>query len=120
LQCHTTRAGGVGINLATADTVIILDPDWNPHQNIQALSRAHRIGQKKRVSCLRLQKRAWLEKMTRAVARGLDTVEELERVEREESSVSQARGGVVPCGQECSEPAETALPLGLQDPSPLE
>ena len=45
----STRAGGVGINLATADTVIILDPDFNPHQDIQALSRAHRIGQKKKV-----------------------------------------------------------------------
>ncbi|KAL6921976.1 hypothetical protein FSST1_006002 [Fusarium sambucinum] len=47
----STRAGGVGINLATADTVIILDPDFNPHQDIQALSRAHRIGQKKKVLC---------------------------------------------------------------------
>lgn len=45
----STRAGGVGINLATADTVIILDPDFNPHQDIQALSRAHRIGQKNKV-----------------------------------------------------------------------
>ncbi|KAI5284713.1 hypothetical protein KEM54_001125, partial [Ascosphaera aggregata] len=42
----STRAGGVGINLATADTVIILDPDFNPHQDMQALARAHRIGQK--------------------------------------------------------------------------
>lgn len=45
----STRAGGVGINLATADTVIILDPDFNPHQDMQALSRAHRIGQTKKV-----------------------------------------------------------------------
>jgi len=45
----STRAGGVGINLATADTVIILDPDFNPHQDLQALSRAHRIGQKRKV-----------------------------------------------------------------------
>ena len=45
----STRSGGVGINLATADTVIILDPDFNPHQDIQALSRAHRIGQEKKV-----------------------------------------------------------------------
>lgn len=45
----STRAGGVGINLATADTVIIMDPDFNPHQDIQALSRAHRIGQKNKV-----------------------------------------------------------------------
>jgi superfamily II DNA or RNA helicase len=45
----STRAGGVGINLATADTVIIMDPDFNPHQDLQALSRAHRIGQKNKV-----------------------------------------------------------------------
>ncbi|KAK2681056.1 Helicase superfamily 1/2, ATP-binding domain [Fusarium oxysporum f. sp. vasinfectum] len=50
----STRAGGVGINLATADTVIILDPDFNPHQDVQALSRAHRIGQKKKVLCFQL------------------------------------------------------------------
>ncbi|KAF6816237.1 chromatin remodeling complex subunit [Colletotrichum sojae] len=50
----STRAGGVGINLATADTVIILDPDFNPHQDIQAISRAHRIGQKHKVLCFQL------------------------------------------------------------------
>ncbi|KAH0542039.1 hypothetical protein FGG08_003503 [Glutinoglossum americanum] len=53
----STRAGGVGINLATADTVIILDPDFNPHQDIQALSRAHRIGQKKKVLVFHLMTR---------------------------------------------------------------
>lgn len=57
----STRAGGVGINLATADTVIILDPDFNPHQDIQALSRAHRIGQKKKVLCFQLMTRASVE-----------------------------------------------------------
>ncbi|EPY54316.1 SHREC complex subunit Mit1 [Schizosaccharomyces cryophilus OY26] len=45
----STRAGGVGINLATADTVIILDPDFNPHQDMQAIARAHRYGQTKKV-----------------------------------------------------------------------
>lgn len=50
----STRAGGVGINLATADTVIIMDPDFNPHQDMQALSRAHRIGQKSKVLCFQL------------------------------------------------------------------
>ena len=53
----STRAGGVGINLATADTVIILDPDFNPHQDIQAISRAHRIGQKKKVLIFQLMTR---------------------------------------------------------------
>ncbi|KAL9088542.1 MAG: hypothetical protein Q9159_003032 [Coniocarpon cinnabarinum] len=57
----STRAGGIGINLATADTVIILDPDFNPHQDIQALSRAHRIGQKKKVLCFQLMTRASAE-----------------------------------------------------------
>eukprot|EP00976_Prorocentrum_cordatum_P114505 1195857-Prorocentrum_minimum.AAC.11 len=41
----STRACGLGINLATADTVIIYDSDWNPHNDIQAINRAHRIGQ---------------------------------------------------------------------------
>jgi superfamily II DNA/RNA helicase len=50
----STRAGGVGINLKTADTVIIMDPDFNPHQDLQALSRAHRIGQLKPVLCIQL------------------------------------------------------------------
>ncbi|KAK3698879.1 hypothetical protein LTR37_016756 [Vermiconidia calcicola] len=57
----STRAGGVGINLASADTVIILDPDFNPHQDIQALSRAHRIGQHKKVLCFQLVTRASAE-----------------------------------------------------------
>ena len=57
----STRAGGVGINLATADTVIILDPDFNPHQDIQAISRAHRIGQKKKVLIFQLMTRGTAE-----------------------------------------------------------
>ncbi|KAI3342308.1 PHD/FYVE-zinc-finger like domain-containing protein [Ustulina deusta] len=57
----STRAGGVGINLATADTVIIYDPDFNPHQDIQALSRAHRIGQKRKVLCFQLMTKNTVE-----------------------------------------------------------
>lgn len=50
----STRAGGLGINLQTADTVIIYDSDWNPQADLQAQDRAHRIGQKKPVMVYRL------------------------------------------------------------------
>ena len=46
----STRAGGLGINLYTADVVILYDSDWNPQMDLQAMDRAHRIGQKKQVS----------------------------------------------------------------------
>lgn len=49
----STRAGGLGINLATADTVIIFDSDWNPQNDLQAQARAHRIGQKNQVNIYR-------------------------------------------------------------------
>ena len=57
----STRAGGLGINLASADTVIVYDSDFNPHRDIQALSRAHRIGQRKTVLVLRLVCKATVE-----------------------------------------------------------
>ncbi|XP_076446888.1 SWI/SNF-related matrix-associated actin-dependent regulator of chromatin subfamily A member 5-like [Babylonia areolata] len=49
----STRAGGLGINLATADIVILYDSDWNPQVDLQAMDRAHRIGQKKQVRVFR-------------------------------------------------------------------
>ncbi|GAA6020666.1 hypothetical protein JCM10207_007817 [Rhodosporidiobolus poonsookiae] len=45
----TTRAGGLGINLVTADCVVLYDSDWNPQADLQAMDRAHRIGQTKQV-----------------------------------------------------------------------
>jgi superfamily II DNA or RNA helicase/rubredoxin len=92
----STRAGGVGINLATADTVIILDPDFNPHQDIQALARAHRIGQTKKVLCFQLVTRASAEErimqigrkklaLEHLLIRSMDTEEEAD--ENELSSV---------------------------------
>jgi len=50
----STRAGGLGINLTGGDTVIIYDSDWNPHQDLQAMDRVHRIGQTKPVHVYRL------------------------------------------------------------------
>ncbi|GMM37369.1 DNA translocase [Saccharomycopsis crataegensis] len=49
----TTRAGGLGINLTTANIVVLFDSDWNPQADLQAMDRAHRIGQKKQVEVYR-------------------------------------------------------------------
>ena len=50
----STRAGGLGVNLYTANHVVLYDTDWNPQVDLQAMDRAHRIGQKKIVYVYRL------------------------------------------------------------------
>ncbi|CAF3430093.1 unnamed protein product [Rotaria socialis] len=65
----STRAGGVGLNLQRADTVILFDSDWNPHQDQQAQDRAHRIGQKNEVRVLRLMTVNTVEEKILACAR---------------------------------------------------
>lgn len=62
------RAGGVGVNLQAADTVIIFDTDWNPQVDLQAQARAHRIGQKRDVLVLRLETVSSVEEHVRAAA----------------------------------------------------
>jgi len=57
----STRAGGLGINLMTADTCIIFDSDWNPQADLQAMGRAHRIGQKNHVMVYRLVSKDTIE-----------------------------------------------------------
>ncbi|PLB36421.1 putative SNF2 family helicase/ATPase PasG [Aspergillus candidus] len=57
----STRAGGQGINLVAADTVILFDSDWNPQQDLQAQDRAHRIGQTKPVIVYRLATKGTVE-----------------------------------------------------------
>ena len=73
----STKAGGVGINLTAADTVIIYDSDWNPQNDIQAEARCHRIGQTQKVKVYRLITRDTYEsKMFERASRklGLDHV----------------------------------------------
>jgi len=65
----STRAGGLGINLATADTVFIFDSDWNPHNDIQAFSRAHRIGQQNKVMIYRFVTKGTVEERITQVAK---------------------------------------------------
>ncbi|XP_006861381.1 PREDICTED: chromodomain-helicase-DNA-binding protein 1-like isoform X3 [Chrysochloris asiatica] len=89
----STRAGGVGMNLTAADTVIFVDSDFNPQNDLQAAARAHRIGQNKSVKVIRL------------IAR--DTVEEI--VYRKAASKLQLTNMIIEGGH---------LTLGTQRPSP--
>ena len=67
----STRAGGQGINLVAADTVILFDSDWNPQQDLQAMDRAHRIGQTRPVIVYRFATRGTVEEtlLTKADAK---------------------------------------------------
>ncbi|XP_040854238.1 chromodomain-helicase-DNA-binding protein 1-like isoform X1 [Ochotona curzoniae] len=88
----STRAGGVGMNLTAADTVIFVDSDFNPQNDLQAAARAHRIGQSKSVKVIRLI--------------GRDTVEEI--VYRKAASKLQLTNMIIEGGH---------LTLGAQKPS---
>lgn len=59
----STRAGGLGINLTAADTVVIFDNDWNPQVDLQAIDRVHRIGQTKPVKIFRFLTRNSVEEV---------------------------------------------------------
>ena len=92
----STRAGGLGINLQTSDTVILYDSDWNPQVDLQAIGRAHRIGQTKTVHVYRLitegaveeriydraQKKLFLSEMVNRDSTG--PAEELDRLGKKE------------------------------------
>ncbi|KAJ2806066.1 ATP-dependent DNA helicase Hrp3, partial [Coemansia guatemalensis] len=102
----STRAGGLGINLETADTVVLYDSDFNPQADMQAMARAHRIGQKKQVSVYRFVSKNTIEEdiLERAkrkmvleycIIKGMDTsglhLSETERKQIERSK--QGKGG---------------------------
>jgi len=90
----STRAGGLGINLATADTVIIFDSDWNPHADTQALARAHRIGQQNKVMIYRLVTRNTVEERVMQRAKKKMMLEQIvvRKMKADKSSASFKKG----------------------------
>ena len=73
----STRAGGLGINLTAADTVIFYDSDWNPTIDSQAMDRAHRLGQTKQVTVYRLLMRNTIEERMRDRAKQKEQVQQV-------------------------------------------
>ncbi|KAI3435532.1 hypothetical protein D9Q98_001597 [Chlorella vulgaris] len=74
----TTAVGGLGLNLTAADTVIFLEHDWNPMKDLQAMDRAHRLGQQRTVNVYRLLVRGTLEEQIMSLQRfKLDVAETL-------------------------------------------
>jgi DNA helicase INO80 len=65
----STRAGGLGINLTAADTVVFYDHDWNPSNDSQAMDRAHRLGQTRQVTVYRLITRGTIDERIVQLAR---------------------------------------------------
>ncbi|GME83278.1 unnamed protein product [[Candida] boidinii] len=73
----STRAGGLGINLTSADTVIFYDSDWNPTIDSQAMDRAHRLGQTRQVTVYRLLTRGTIEQRMRDRAKQKEHVQQV-------------------------------------------
>lgn len=86
----STRAGGQGINLAAADTVLLFDSDWNPQQDLQAQDRAHRIGQTRPVIVYRFATKGTVEQMLLEKA---DSKRRLEKLVIQKGRFRNMRGG---------------------------
>ncbi|KAK0266816.1 putative ATPase [Friedmanniomyces endolithicus] len=86
----STRAGGQGINLAAADTVLLFDSDWNPQQDLQAQDRAHRIGQTRPVIVYRFATKGTVEQMLLEKA---DSKRRLEKLVIQKGRFRQEGGG---------------------------
>ncbi|KAF7303328.1 SNF2 family helicase ATPase [Mycena kentingensis (nom. inval.)] len=73
----STRAGGLGINLTAADTVVFYDHDWNPSNDAQAMDRAHRLGQTRQVTVYRLITRGTIDERIVQMARVKKDVQDI-------------------------------------------
>lgn len=73
----TTRAGGLGLNLTSADTVIIFDSDYNPQVDLQAMDRCHRIGQTKTVMVYRFVSKGTVDEKILEMATGKRKLEKV-------------------------------------------
>lgn len=73
----STRAGGLGINLTAADTVIFYEHDWNPSNDAQAMDRAHRVGQTRQVTVYRLICRGTVDERMLHLARNKKDVQDI-------------------------------------------
>jgi len=96
-----TRAGGLGINLTAADTVIIFDSDWNPQNDLQAQARCHRIGQSKpvkiyRLICRNTYERDMFDKASRKLALDRAVLQNMNYIES--SPVSSLPANTIPGG----------------------
>lgn len=96
----STRAGGQGINLAAADTVLLFDSDWNPQQDLQAQDRAHRIGQTRPVIVYRFATKGTVEQMLLEKA---DSKRRLEKLVIQKGRFKSLRGGDGTAGADFAE-----------------
>ena len=111
----STRAGGLGINLTSADTVIFYDSDWNPTIDSQAMDRAHRLGQTRQVTVYRLITRGTIEERIRK--RALQK-EEVQRMVI--SGGGASAGGVDFSGRRAPENRNRDIAMWLADDEQVE
>lgn len=108
----STRAGGLGINLTAADTVIFYDSDWNPTIDSQAMDRAHRLGQTRQVTVYRLITAGTIEERIRK--RALQK-EEVQRMVISGGGSSATGGGVDFSGRRAPENRNRDIAMWLAD-----
>jgi chromatin-remodeling ATPase INO80 len=111
----STRAGGLGINLTSADTVIFYDSDWNPTIDSQAMDRAHRLGQTKQVTVYRLITRGTIEERIRKRALQKEEVQRVVISGQTSTSAATSGGAVVDFNTRSRENRTKDIALWLAD-----